>query len=151
MLIKKHLSLFSQNKNKTIFSKCWTFLFLNIFYVFSYQANAALTLPCDDTMNVNLISKQSSEISPSASGCNDPLPPSPSPGLTLPSTPAWIQVPASDNDGTFAVTWAYTSDAYEYRLERKLSNESTFTFIAKTTLTKYTNNAIPDGTYSFRV
>jgi len=123
--------------------KSLSILILFLFCSFSFSSHAYI-IPCLDLFEVSLISTDATQVTPSLGGCGEPTP-------LIPLIPAWIQVPASDEDGTFSVTWALASNALNYKLERKLSSAASYTFISKTTSTSFTTNSLADGTYTFRV
>ncbi len=69
---------------------------------------------------------------------------------TVPSQPAWIQVPSSDADGTFTVSWAVTKNANYYELEQS-SGVASYRLVSSGTALTFTTSSLADGTYTYRV
>ena len=69
---------------------------------------------------------------------------------TVPSQPAWIQVPSSDTDGTFTVSWAVTKNANYYELEQS-SGVASYRLVSSSSTLTFTTSNLADGTYTYRV
>ncbi len=67
-----------------------------------------------------------------------------------PSTPSSLTVPASDDDGTFTVTWSSSTGATSYELERQPSG-GVWTSVQNTSSTTYNESGLTSDTYYYRV
>ncbi|MDQ7050755.1 MAG: VCBS repeat-containing protein [Enterobacterales bacterium] len=75
-------------------------------------------------------------------GCGTNLPP---------EMPAWIQVPALDEDGTFDLTYAAAKNASTYRVERTLVSQNNFQSVYVSPGQIYRESSLAEGSYTYRV
>ena len=71
--------------------------------------------------------------------------------ITLPpTTPSGLSAPASDNDGSYTVSWNAVTNTTSYQIEEKL-NSGAWATIQNTSATSIARSGKSNGTYSYRV
>jgi hypothetical protein len=72
--------------------------------------------------------------------------------VTLPpSPPASITYPATDSDGAYTVSWAASSGATSYQLDRSTNSGSTYSNIQDSASTSKAESCLDSGNYRYRV
>jgi len=121
--------------------------FSRLFFILSFLllqialASPTQAIDCIDPFDTKLISTDSRASEPMI-GCETNLPP---------GTPNWIQVPATDEDGTFTVSWAASINANYYELEQKAITQSAYVKISFPIGLTFTTNELADNIYNYRV